>query len=88
MGVTASGRSEPPGAGLATFDQVLPFQCSISGTQVPVALAQADPTAQTLSIEEAPTADRKLALPATFGLAALDQAVPFQCMISVVSVAH
>lgn len=88
MVLAAYGVSVTPGAGLATLDHVVPFQCSMSGTQCWMVVLQDDPAAQALPAEEALTADRKLAFPATFGLATRDQDLPFQCMISVVSVAH
>jgi len=53
VAATPERGSLEPGSGLATRDHVVPFQCSISGTQVPVVVLQADPTAQALPAEEA-----------------------------------
>src|SRR5579863_3912214 len=64
-------------AGLATLDQALPFQCSVSGSKAAhVEVGQYMPTAQALPGEMALTA---CSIAVDTGSAALDQILPFQC---------
>ena len=76
------------GPGLATRDQAVPFQCMISAfhvaEEVPHAKVQYCPTAQALAGAVALT-PRSSELAPGLGLATRDQAVPFQCTISVAS---
>ena len=76
------------GLGVATRDQAVPFQCTISpshsAAEPPHAEVQYSPTAHALAAEDALTL-RSSELAAGLGLATFDQAVPFQCKISVVS---
>ena len=72
----------PLGPGLVTWDQVVPFQCKISG--VGPAGASVYPTAQASLAAVAVTAVRDDSVPG-LGLATRDQAVPFQCKITVAS---
>ena len=74
------------GPGLGTRDQAVPFQCTISAfhvaEEVPHAKVQYCPTAQALAGAVALT-PRSSELAPGLGLATRDQAVPFQCKISV-----
>ena len=76
------------GLGVATRDQAVPFQCKInpshSAEEPPHAAVQYSPTAHALAAEDALT-PRSSELAPGLGLATFDQAVPFQCKISVVS---
>ena len=75
------------GLGLTTRDQAVPFQCKISARgcgAVPHAEVQYCPTAQALVAEAALTL-RSSELAVGLGLATRDQAMPFQCKISVCS---
>ncbi len=73
----------PPGSGLATFAQLVPFQRSIRVWKA--APSSYLPTAQISLAEAAATPVRifSLAGPPRFELAAIFQDEPFQCMISV-----
>jgi hypothetical protein len=63
--------------GVATRDQLAPFQCSARVREAPV-LAVYDPTAQASDAESADTACRTGPSPG-LGLATRDQLVPFHC---------
>ena len=76
------------GPGVGTRDQAVPFQCTISAfhmaEELPHAKVQNCPTAHALAGAVALTA-RSSELAPGLGLATRDQAVPFQCKISVAS---
>src|SRR5579859_7545961 len=75
----------PPGSGVLTASQALPFQCSICGCQF--APFQNWPTAHALDRDVAATASSSLSAPgpAGFGLATSRQWLPFQCAFRVCS---
>jgi hypothetical protein len=73
----------PPGLGLGTIDQAVPFQCSIRVCSMVEPDSSQEPTAQALDADRSST-PLKLAVPvpAGTGTATLDQAVPFHCSAS------
>jgi len=85
VAVTAVREESVPGLGLGTRDQAVPFQCKISARGWGAeshAEVQYCPTAQALVAEVALTL-RSSEFAVGLGLATRDQAVPFQCKISV-----
>src|SRR5215471_6210495 len=76
------------GLGLGTRDQAVPFHRTISAFHVAEELSHAEaqysPTAHALAAEDALTL-RSSELAPGLGLATRDQALPFQCKISVCS---
>src|SRR5262249_12144009 len=75
----------PPGSGVCTDRQALPFQCSVCGCQF--APFQNWPTAHTSEPDVAATPSSSLAAsrPAGSGLAMIRQWLPFQCSVRVCS---
>jgi hypothetical protein len=75
-------KDAPGGLGLAAIDQLVPFQCSISG-RAPE-LLKSWPTVKQLLALIHDTAEREFSVVSEgLGLATMDQLVPFQCSIRV-----
>ncbi len=73
---TRLDEAEPLGAGLGMTLQLVPFQCSMRGTEV-------RPTVHTSFEATSSTPNRKLPVEPTLGLGTTVQAVPFQCWVRV-----
>src|SRR5712691_6409537 len=74
-----------PGLGLDTTAHIDPFQCSMSGSVLPLPLGMYWPTAQTLLAEMAVTPVSPFSLELGLGLEAIVHFVPFQWSMSVSS---
>src|SRR5579862_8504616 len=79
--LTESAVLTAPG-GLDTWVQVRPFQCKISGMELPFVVACVSPTAQALPTDPADTAVSSAAAPG-LGLGTCAQVLPLKCTIRV-----
>ncbi len=86
VAVTPRRWGRPPGRGLATRDQAVPFQCKIRSPKL--VEAKPAPTAQALAGEVALTLNREPTVELGPGVATRDQAVPSQRKISAFHVAE
>ena len=82
VAVTAYSAALPTGAGLVTWLQAAPFQCSSSECVAPDDALPVEPTAQASLAETTVIALSWPTLLSTPGLVTRDQDFPFQCSIS------